>query len=94
MVTKIATTDCGLSDRYLTCVTGENTNDVRKVTTSFPQIYLSERKRIEVERNGEEGRKISTHIGGETVWESLRELRGTEGKERKNLSRCLGVSER
>lgn len=52
MVTKIATTDCGLSDRYLTCVTGENTNDVRKITTSFPQIYLSERKRIEVERNG------------------------------------------
>ena len=48
MVMKIATIDCLLSGRYLSCVTGENIKDIRKIIASFPQIYWVKKKRTEV----------------------------------------------
>lgn len=37
---------------YGTGNTRANTNDCKKIMASFPEIYLSERKRVKMERNG------------------------------------------
>lgn len=90
---KIATIDCLLSGRYLPCVTGENTKDIRKNHSLFPSDLLNERKRTEA-GIGRGTKEKHPHRWDAGDWESLGELRGTEDMERKNLPRCLGVFER